>query len=454
MSNQSLTITYQQHESVTFPNSASMKKYLHTESSAWQDFLDQVVSHSQLAKIQIHHGNINIHALSNCFEVLKSHLDNQSQFNQSTQSYRAEAILPPPSTSIEGQLILGLMDMSRVQDAICAYLNFIANNIGINLDYNRDLTSMSNRGSILIAAAYASHAVPLGRASSRMLGGVRRTADAAAEGLKAEIIKAQEINEHHYKKLEEVRENLVSRIRRVQNILLRRERHRRLRFSAWKAVVDEEVSSRFKDADRKVRAVQVFNKNLQKDRDSEFQRLVDLFHTQLRLKAPVALWERRSGDHNDKARCALRAFFGLVTVAVIVGGLAPFLFGDYIAESFVTEVCSTADSGTCTRELSAKGPLTVAGILLIMSLMLWGIRLQYRVFLSERHLALDASEKQAFAETYLAIKEGANVNSGSEAIVLASLFRPTQDGIIRDDETGFDISAAAILAKQLGKPGN
>lgn len=95
----------------------------------------------------------------------------------------------------------------------------------------------------------------------------------------------------------------------------------------------------------------------------------------------------------------------------------------------------------------------MAGLLVVMSLIMWAIRLQYRVFLSERHLALDASEKQAFAETYLAIQEGAKVSEGSEAIVLASLFRPTQDGIIRDDESAIDLSVASILAKHLGRPG-
>lgn len=70
-----------------------------------------------------------------------------------------------------------------------------------------------------------------------------------------------------------------------------------------------------------------------------------------------------------------------------------------------------------------------AGLLVVMSVTLWMVRLQYRIYLSERHLSLDSSEKKAFAETYLAIKEGANVDAASEAIVLGSLFRPTQDVI-------------------------
>jgi RNA-splicing ligase RtcB len=87
-----------------------------------------------------------------------------------------------------------------------------------------------------------------------------------------------------------------------------------------------------------------------------------------------------------------------------------------------------------------------------MSLILWIIRLQYRIYLSERHLALDASEKTAFAETFMAMKEGANVHSDNEAIVLSALFRPTQDGIIKDDDGTLDLWAASLLAKQLGRP--
>ena len=41
------------------------------------------------------------------------------------------------------------------------------------------------------------------------------------------------------------------------------------------------------------------------------------------------------------------------------------------------------------------------------------------------------------------------VSEENEALVLAALFRPTNDGIVTDDDTSFDISAAAVLAKQM-----
>ena len=51
----------------------------------------------------------------------------------------------------------------------------------------------------------------------------------------------------------------------------------------------------------------------------------------------------------------------------------------------------------------------------------------------------------------MALKEGASVDAANETIVLASLFRPTKDGIIKDEPGGFDLSAAAVLAKQMAR---
>jgi hypothetical protein len=189
-------------------------------------------------------------------------------------------------------------------------------------------------------------------------------------------------------------------------------------------------------------------------RQEEFDRLLDLFRTQLRFRAPAELWDTRASHHGRKSTHAFWGFVLLTVFATTAGALIPYFFGDYIAASFFTQVCDGSTPPDCTREFSAKGPLTVAGILIIMSLIMWAIRLQYRVYLSERHLSLDASEKQAFAETYLAMKEGEDVGDGNEAIVLASLFRPTQDGIISDDESTLDLSAVAILAKQLSRGGS
>jgi len=73
-----------------------------------------------------------------------------------------------------------------------------------------------------------------------------------------------------------------------------------------------------------------------------------------------------------------------------------------------------------------------------------------KIHLSERHLLLDARERKAFAETYLSLVKGGEVTTDHEAVVLQSLFRPTQDGIIKDDG-GIDVGIAGLLSRALSK---
>ena len=85
--------------------------------------------------------------------------------------------------------------------------------------------------------------------------------------------------------------------------------------------------------------------------------------------------------------------------------------------------------------------------------LLWYVRMQMKLFLSERHLALDARERTAFAQTYigfLAEKDSSDEAAGQRAAVYAALFRPSTDGIVKD-EGGLDSSIAAALSKFLTK---
>lgn len=194
----------------------------------------------------------------------------------------------------------------------------------------------------------------------------------------------------------------------------------------------------------------------QKERENTFTRLKKLFHEDLKTRSLVKLWEDRSDKHEKSSQIALISFSLLLLTVVATGILIPIYFGEQISQNFYSQFCTPIGSNDCERVASAKGPLTIAGLLAVISVLMWATRLSYKVYLSERHLRLNAKEKMAFAEAWLAMKEGAEqggseVSAENEAIVLGSLFRPTQDGIIKDDEGSLDISAVAMLSKHLSK---
>ena len=64
----------------------------------------------------------------------------------------------------------------------------------------------------------------------------------------------------------------------------------------------------------------------------------------------------------------------------------------------------------------------------------WFIRLLVRIFLSSMHLENDAAERVTMAKTYLALIRSDSLSKGDNInTVLAALFRPTGDGIVKDE---------------------
>lgn len=444
-------ISYQNSPNVSFPSAAGMKRYLTSELSVWSDFLDQLGEQTEIRHLTFNNSNIDIKTVSASLNSLISLIGDTAAFNAATRGYPQTTRLPPPSDSVEGQLILGLSNAGQTYRAQSAYFFFLSENFQLKAQSNSLVANMINLGRELLNAAHVSTALPFRQISSQRLSAASRTAENHLKSLEEEISEAQTINAEHEAELAGLRDRIAGKINLFSALVKRREHRREKKHNEWQAKQEQRNKRDISKAELALDqlASSIHQKGV--ENQQEFDRLKDLFEVQLRLKAPVKLWQERSTQHRTHAQWALWWFIGLSIIAILVGVIVPLVWGDYIAGSFVIEVCQLPERIDCTRDFSAKGPLTIAGLLVVTSLILWVTRLQYKVYLSERHLALDASEKQAFAETFLAMKEGENVGAANEAIVLAALFRPTQDGIIRDDETGMDLSAAAILAKQLGR---
>jgi hypothetical protein len=457
MANEEYSLRYEQLEDVAFPSQKGMKSYLTKENHIWTPFLNYV--RSDLGSPLVTEGGRDSSTperLAIAFESQIKLLSDRTGFNRATMRYVDGQVLPPPSDSLEGQLILGLYDSDMAAEALAAYVYFIAKGADAKYHPNDAIGTLIERGRILIDAAPIVKALPYSRISTLKMAGAVRTAENHTQSLADEIVAAQISNAAHDVKSQMQLDEQKKQAKRTNDVIQRLNRKRDRRHKQQMEAIDKLVDHEFDKALKKVRSFEIKGQQAEGARVAEFERLQSLFETQLRLRAPVKLWETRESKHSQNSKSAMTKFIWSGVVAVAFGLLVPFIFGDYIADSFSQLICTTpATENTiaqgCERAFSAKGPVTITGLLLAMSLLMWMARLQYRVHLSERHLALDASEKKAFAETYLAMKEGKDVSRDNEAIVLASLFRPTQDGIIRDNESGMDLSAVAMMAKQFSR---
>lgn|GEM_PF-4252453 len=187
----------------------------------------------------------------------------------------------------------------------------------------------------------------------------------------------------------------------------------------------------------------------EESRKTTFDELLQAFNAHLRLKRPVKLWEERQAEHEASSEAAWKQFVVGAVLLTLSAMLSALFLGETIASSFVKAGCIVGTEPQCSG-ISPKGPFYVSMVFLVSSVSIWYLRLQMKLYLSERHLALDARERRAFAETYLSLLKGAHVSSDHEAVILGSLFRPTQDGIISDD-VGPEIGLSALFAKALDR---
>ncbi len=80
------------------------------------------------------------------------------------------------------------------------------------------------------------------------------------------------------------------------------------------------------------------------------------------------------------------------------------------------------------------------------------MKILVRLYTTEHHLSIDASSRSAMNDTYLGLIEAGAAGAEERAIVLGALFRPVQDGIVKDDGPPI-ISPAAMLSGTVLGPG-
>lgn len=166
--------------------------------------------------------------------------------------------------------------------------------------------------------------------------------------------------------------------------------------------------------------------------------VTEQYNTFMTLKAPVDYWTKKAGDHNTNETRMLgfvRWFFGLSTllIAGLFGGVGAYLIS--LGKGEVdTSVFFVASAGLGT----------------IVALVLWSGRLITKIYLSEQHLRHDAYERKTMTETFMALMAEKVASEEDRHIVLTALFRPTSDGIVRE-EGGLDPSVSSIVAKLLAK---
>lgn len=167
------------------------------------------------------------------------------------------------------------------------------------------------------------------------------------------------------------------------------------------------------------------------------------YKEKMALLAPVSYWEAKAADHKRHERSLkwwVVAYFAIVIPAVIwaFGLTGGWLIG-------------IANGGG--KVDSALYVVAGAGLAAVTTLVLWAGRLLTRFYLSQNHLYHDAGDRAVMTKTYLALTAEERADEKDRAIILAALFRPSADGIVKDDGAP-DLGVSGVASKILtgGKP--
>jgi Family of unknown function (DUF6161) len=144
------------------------------------------------------------------------------------------------------------------------------------------------------------------------------------------------------------------------------------------------------------------------------------YQEQLALRAPKRYWSAKRKLHAMKKADALGTM-------MLVGVLGLFVIGLIFA--------------ALPKVPLQQAPLYALTVpALAVGVFIWIFRIAVRIFMSHAHLESDAEERIKFVETYLALM---NLEKTPEkeamTMLLQSIFRPTSDGIVKDDGAPFPI---------------
>lgn len=173
---------------------------------------------------------------------------------------------------------------------------------------------------------------------------------------------------------------------------------------------------------------------------TELTTLKETYDKHMALAAPVEYWDIKRKKH----RLLSGVSFGAIVSGM--GAAAYFLHTELQSVGQAVTASKVAAAATAAKTQAAGSTTTVQALadsattwhlgsfILLATLSFWFIRLLVRIFLSNLHLENDAAERVTMAKTYLALIRNDDLPRGDNiSTVLAALFRPTGDGIVKDE---------------------
>ena len=148
--------------------------------------------------------------------------------------------------------------------------------------------------------------------------------------------------------------------------------------------------------------------------------LEETYKNKLQLEAPETLWERRAAKYRKKSNWWTGGLLIFIVGLLASGGYFADKIHDYVQE-MVKGV-----------PFISKSFIYVA----LISFLIYIIRIIIKIIISSQHMAMEYEQKAALTRFYQAlIQDGKEVDKEEKLIIFNALFRKTDTGLIKSDNS-------------------
>ena len=148
--------------------------------------------------------------------------------------------------------------------------------------------------------------------------------------------------------------------------------------------------------------------------------LEETYKNKLQLEAPEALWERRAAKYRKKSNWWTSGLLIFIVGLLVSGGYFADKIHDYVQEM-------------------VKGiPFISISFIYValISFLIYIIRIIIKIIISNQHMSMEYEQKAALTRFYQAlIQDGKEVDKEEKLIIFNALFRKTDTGLIKSDNS-------------------
>ena len=156
------------------------------------------------------------------------------------------------------------------------------------------------------------------------------------------------------------------------------------------------------------------------NKEKQIETLEETYKSKLQLEAPETLWESRAAKYRIKSRWWMGGLLLFIVGLLVSGGYFVISIHDYL-QGTVKEI-----------PFISKSFIYVA----LISFLIYIIRIIIKIIVSSQHMSMEYEQKAALTRFYQAlIQDGKEVDKEEKLIIFNALFRKTDTGLIKSDNS-------------------